>query len=84
MIGLCRHVGLRCGMLISDGSPISHIGLPCVSNQACRSLLKHVEVSNRSPIRHVGLRCVSDRSSMGLQSGMSVSDVTPIRHVGLC
>ena len=76
---LIRHVGLRPSMLISDEvsneSPIRHVGLQWVSDQACRSPM--------------GLRSgmlVSDearRSQIGLRSGMSVSDGSPIRHVGL-
>ena len=55
--GACRssmgHVGLRWGMSVFDGacqSPLGHAGLRWVSDQACRSPIKHVEVSDRSPI----------------------------------
>ena len=33
-----------------------HAGLVWESDQACRSSMKHVEVSDGSPIRHVRLR----------------------------
>ena len=62
-IGLHMHFGLSwvyTGMSVSNGEyqlPIGHVGGPLwVSNQACQSPMKHVEVSNGSPIRHVGLQ----------------------------
>ena len=77
-----KHVGLRWGMSVTDGSPIRHVSLQwvsqsgmLVSNQACQS-----------PIRHLGLWWVSVQacwSLMGLRWGMMFSDGSPIRHVGL-
>ena len=76
-------------MSVFDGSPIRHVGLRCsmsrspmaVSDQACRSPMKHVEVSDGSPTRHVSLdgECQLPMGHvgflMGLRSGISVSDV---------
>ena len=47
-------MGLRSGMLVSNGSSMKHVE---VSDQACWGLLKHVEVSNGSLI---GLWLVTD------------------------
>ena len=73
-------IGLQSGMSVSD---IACRGLWWVSNQACQSPMKHVEVFDGSQIRHVGLRCSMLRSPIrhvGLQWSMS----RPlIRHVGL-
>ena len=69
-------MGIRFGLLVFNGSPIWHVGLRWVSNQACwspmkhvevsdqaiRSLIKNIEVTDGSPIRHVGLRWVFDGS----------------------
>ena len=73
-------------MLVSDGSPIRHVGHQWVSNHACWSLIGlrlGMSVSYGSPIWHDGLQSVSVRSTMGLWSGMLVSDGSLIRHVGL-
>ena len=65
-----RHVSLRWGMSATNGAclflmghqsgmSVSNVacpGLQWVSDQACWSLVKHVEVFDGSPIRHVGLR----------------------------
>ena len=48
-------------------SPMGHVGLRWVSDQACQSLMKHVDVSDGSPIKHVGLWWVSAMSLMGLR-----------------
>ena len=61
------HHCLRSGMSVSDG--------------ACHSPMKHVEVFDGSPIRHFGLRWVSDRSPMGLQW---VSDWSPKIKIFSC
>ena len=60
-------------MLVSDGTP-----QPCrspmvnvFSHGACRSLIKHVEVSDHACL------WVSDMSPLGLQSGISVTDGSP-------
>ena len=45
-MGLHRHVGLRWGMLVSDGA----FGFPM-------GLRSGMSVADESPIRHVGLRC---------------------------
>ena len=86
-IGLRMHAGFRwvyTGMSVSDLEcqlPMGYVGLRWVSDQACRSPMKHVEVSNGSPIRHYSVRwgmSVTDRACptlMGLRSGMSFSDV---------
>ena len=84
----CRSLmGLRSDMLFSD---VACRGLRWVTNQACRSLMKHVEVLDGSPIRHVGLWCSMLRYLMSLRSGMAVSkkhvevfDGSPIRNDGL-
>ena len=65
---------------VFDGSPgmfvydVACQSLWWVSDQACWSLMKHVEVFDGSSIRHVSLRCSMSRPSMGLRSGMSVSN----------
>ena len=54
-----RHVGLKWGMSVFNGSPIRHVGLRLgmsVSGWACQSPMKHIDVSNGSLIRHVGQR----------------------------
>ena len=63
------HVGVQ---EVSDYTPqasqflMGHVSVPWVSNQACGSPIKYVEVSDGSPIRHVGFRWVFDGSPMGL------------------
>ena len=64
-------MGLRSGMSAFD---LASLGLRWVSDHACWSPMKHVEVFDGSLIRHVGLRCSMSRSSMGLRSGLSVSN----------
>ena len=59
-------MGLQLGMFVSDEECLD---LGWVSDQACWSPMKHVEVSDRacpSPMKHV-----------------EVSDGSPIRYVGL-
>ena len=60
-------MGLQWGMWVSDGSLMKHVE---VSDQACQSLKKHIQVfvpsfmsvSDGSPIRHVGLGWVFDQA----------------------
>ena len=90
-----RHVGLRWGMLVFNGSLIRHVCLRSgmlVSDETCQSqmgLRSGMSVSDGSSIRHIGLwwgMSVPDqtcRSPKGLRSGMSVSISSPIRNVGL-
>ena len=58
-------MGLQWGMSVSNGSPMRHVGLQCVSAEECWSPMRQVSlrwgvsVSNevcRSPMRCVGLR----------------------------
>ena len=65
-------------MLISDGSPIRHVGLQ-------RGMLVF-NGAFRSPMGHVGLQwgmSVSDGAYQFPMKLVEVSDGSPIRHVGL-
>ena len=57
------------GMSVPDGSPqacrslMGHVSLRCVSDYACRSLIKYVEIPDqacRSPMKHVELSVGSE------------------------
>ena len=62
-------MGLQLGMSVSSGSPIRHVGLQWVFDEACRSKMKHVEVS--------------DQACWSLMKHFVVSDGSPFWHVGL-
>ena len=59
LLGLHRHVSLRWGMLVSDGSPIRHVDLRGSMSRSLKGLRSSILVSDGSPI---GLRWVSDWS----------------------
>ena len=83
-------VGLRSGMFflwVSEQPWWSQIGLLAdmlVSDQACRSPIRHVSLqwisdeACRSPMRHVGYRWVSDQTFWSLMNLRSISDRSPI------
>ena len=84
----CRYpMGLRWGMLVSDGSPTGHVGFRWVSDGTCWFQMGHQWSMLRSPMFFQSGMSVYDgacRSLMGLRSGMLVSDgvyQSPMKHV---
>ena len=70
-IGLRRHVGLRCGMSVSNGSPIRHFGLGwgmSVADKAYQSPMKHVKDFNQACQFWMGLQWVSDNNNISVNS----------------